>query len=151
MTSPNPATLSEKLGWYRPNRWGIRNRVENLDTLIEEPDPSDSKMMFLKPQWCWNVWYKCYTAIILISYFFHLPKELTNFAKEREGTALSTIIQQGKELVPGWQPCIIVCSIIEIGCLKWSLQSCNLSKLLAENVEGQWQAVRQGQQRRRLK
>lgn len=105
---------------------------------------SGSKTDVLKPPWYWHVCYKDCVALIVTTCFSHLPHRADSLCKGRRvETALPKVAQQGKEWLLARQSHMVAGAITKLVCLKWPLQSCHLSTLLAERVNGQWQAVRQ--------
>lgn len=88
-----------------------------------------------------TLWAKCCVAVTVMACFSH-PTEFTHFSEEKksgESFARGHSSEKGG-LRPGkchqW-------GISKPVCLKWPWPSCHLSTLLAEWVNGQWQAGRQ--------
>lgn len=133
---------------------GSRLRDDKIDAQVDNPDFSDSEMILWTPQWCWNASYLCCLASVLMRHFSHPPMEPTHFVEEKPSQ--ECCFAKGAPSKGRWQSligqaCILVWPVTKMGCLKWPWQGCHLSTSLAERVDGQWQAGRQGQQRGRLK
>lgn len=132
---------SEEFLWYSFNKWGLRDTEEKIHALGEEPNLSDSQMIFLNHS---DTEMHDINAIQLSFWYVSLthPCSWLTLQKKERGESFA----KGHAATEGGEPWLgnlasFFRPVAKMGCLKRPPQSYHLSTLLVERVDGQCQAV----------